>query len=110
MKVGEQLSSLIGHIYDATLDPDQRNDVLDKIAKFTAGHSGGLLLQHLLGNSHMLYYYLGAEPERLQAYSESYSKFHLMADVPDGAAQVESPSDLVPYEEFQQGQFYKEWA
>ena len=110
MKVGEQLSSLIGHIYDATLDPDQRNDVLDKIAKFTGGHSGGLLSKHLLSNSDKLYCHVGADPEGLQAYSESYSKFDLMADVPDGAGQVVSTSDLVPYEEFQQGRFYKEWA
>jgi DNA-binding CsgD family transcriptional regulator len=110
MKVGEQLSSLIGHIYDAALDPDQRNDVLDKIAKFTGGHSGGLLSKHLLSNSDKLYCYIGADPESLQAYSESYSKFDLTADEPCGAEHVVTTADLVPFEEFRQGRFYKEWA
>jgi DNA-binding CsgD family transcriptional regulator len=110
MKVGEQLSSLIGHIYDATLDPEQRNDVLDRIAKFTGGHSGGLLSKDLLNNSDKLYCYIGTDPEGLQAYSETYSKFDLMADLPAGAGQVVSTSDLVSYEEFRKGRFYKDWA
>jgi DNA-binding CsgD family transcriptional regulator/PAS domain-containing protein len=110
MNIGEQLSSLIGDIYDATLDPVQRNNVLDRIAKFTGGHSGGLLSKHLLNNSDKVYCYIGAGPDGLRAYSESFSKFALTADAPCGAEQVVSTADLVPYEEFRQGRFYKEWA
>jgi DNA-binding CsgD family transcriptional regulator len=110
MNVGEQLSSLIGDIYDAALDPVQRNNVLDRIAKFTGGHTGGLLSKHLLNNSDKLYCYIGTDPVGLRAYSESFSKFALTADAPRGAEQVVSTADLVPYEEFRQGRFYKEWA
>lgn len=110
MNVGEQLSSLIGDIYDATLDPLQRNNVLDRIAKFTGGHSCGLLSRHLLNDSDKLYCYIGADPESLRAYSESFSKFALTANAPCGPEQVVSTADLVPYEEFRQGRFYKEWA
>jgi hypothetical protein len=46
MNDSKQLSVLIGDIYDAALDPSQRTDVLDKIASFTGGHSGGLLSKH----------------------------------------------------------------
>jgi DNA-binding CsgD family transcriptional regulator/PAS domain-containing protein len=110
MDVGEQLSSLIGHIYDAALEPDQRSDVLDKIAKFTGGHSSGLLSKHLLSNSDKLYCYIGADPESLRAYSEGLSKFALTADAPYRPEQVVSTADLVPHEAFRQGRFYKEWA
>jgi DNA-binding CsgD family transcriptional regulator/PAS domain-containing protein len=111
MNINEQLSALIGDIYDAVLDPIQRIDVLDKIASFTGGHSGGLLSKHCLSKSQNLYCYIGADPESLQAYSESYPKLDPTADVPAfEVAQVVSTSDLVPYDEFRRGRFYREWA
>lgn len=105
----EQLSALIGDIYDAVLDPAQRLDVIEKIASFTGGHSGGLLSKHSLGHSENLYCYIGADPESLQAYSESYPKLDPTAETHSfGVAQVVSATDLVPYEEFRRGRFYRE--
>jgi DNA-binding CsgD family transcriptional regulator/PAS domain-containing protein len=107
----EQLSALIGDIYDAVLDPEQRIDVIEKIASFTGGHSGGLLTKHSLGYSDKLYCYIGADPESLQAYSESYPKLDPTAATHSyGVAQVVSATDVVPYDEFRRGRFYKEWA
>jgi DNA-binding CsgD family transcriptional regulator/PAS domain-containing protein len=111
MNVRERLSALIGDIYDSVLDPAQRIDVIDKIASFSGGHSGGLLSKHCLSNSENLYCYIGADPDSLQAYSESYPKLDPTADAPSfGVEQVVSTADLVPYEEFRRGRFYKEWA
>src|ERR1700694_3421596 len=111
MNVRELLSALIGDIYDSVLDPAQRTDVIDKIASFTGGHSGGLLSKHCSSNSENLYCYIGADPDSLQAYSESYPKLDPTADAPSfGVAQVVSAADLVPYEEFRRGRFYREWA
>lgn len=107
----EQLSALIGDIYDAVLDPEQRLDVIEKIASFTGGHSGGLLSKHSLGYSEHLYCYIGADPESLQAYSESYPKLDPTAATHSfGVAQVVSATDIVPYDEFRRGRFYREWA
>jgi DNA-binding CsgD family transcriptional regulator/PAS domain-containing protein len=107
----QQFSALIGDIYDSALDPGQRISVLDKIAGFTGGHSGGLLSKHSLGKSDNLYCYIGADPESLRVYSESYPKLDLTADSPSvGVEQVVSTADLVPYEEFRRGRFYREWA
>jgi DNA-binding CsgD family transcriptional regulator len=111
MNDSKQLPALIGEIYDAVIDPAQRNDVLDKIASFTGGHSGGLLSKHSLSKSEVLYCYVGADPNSLQVYSESYPKLDPTADSPSfGVAQVVSATDLVPYEEFRRGRFYREWA
>ena len=111
MNDSKQLPALIGEIYDAVIDPAQRNDVLDKIANFTGGHSGGLLSKHSLSKSEALYCYVGADPNSLQVYSESYPKLDPTADPPSfGVAQVVSATDLVPYEEFRRGRFYREWA
>jgi DNA-binding CsgD family transcriptional regulator len=107
----EQLSALIGDIYDAVLDPAQRIDVIEKIASFSGGHSGGLLSKHSLGCSENLYCYIGADPESLQAYSESYPKLDPTAATHSfGLAQVVSATDVVPYDEFRRGRFYREWA
>jgi DNA-binding CsgD family transcriptional regulator len=111
MNINEQLSALIGDIYDAVLDPTRRVDVLDKIASFTGGQSGGLLSKHSLSKSESLYCYVGADPESLRVYSESYPKLDPTADSPRfGVEQVVSTADLVPYEEFRRGRFYREWA
>lgn len=111
MNVREQLSALIADIYDAALDPAQRTDVIEKIASFAGGHSAGLLSKHSLSSSENLYCYIGADPESLQVYSESYPKVDPTADLPSfGVEQVVSAADLVPYEEFRRGRFYREWA
>ena len=107
----EQFLALIADIYDAALDPAQRTDVIEKIASFTGGHSGGLLSKHSLGTSKNLYCYIGADPQSLQVYSESYPKLDPTADLPSfGVEQVVSTTDLVLYEEFRRGRFYREWA
>jgi DNA-binding CsgD family transcriptional regulator len=111
MNDSKRLPTLIGDIYDAVIDPTQRNEVLDKIAAFTGGHSGGLLSKHSLSKSDVLYCYVGADPDSLQVYSESYPKLDPTADSPCfGVEQVVSATDLVPYEEFRRGRFYREWA
>jgi DNA-binding CsgD family transcriptional regulator len=111
MNDSEQLPALIGDIYDAAIDPALRNDVLDKIASFTGGHSSGLLSKRSLSKSEVLYCYVGADPDSLQAYSESYPKLDPTADSPCfGVEQVVSATDLVPYDEFRRGRFYQEWA
>jgi DNA-binding CsgD family transcriptional regulator len=107
----EQLSALIGDIYDAVFDPDLRTDVLDKIAGFTGGHSSGLLSKHAVGTSEHLYCYIGHDPESMQAYSESYPRLDSVADpLSVGIEQIVSTADLVPYDEFRRGRFYREWA
>jgi DNA-binding CsgD family transcriptional regulator len=111
MDDNDELSALIRNIYDAALDPTKGNDVLDKIASFTGGHSGGLLSKHSFGRSDNLYCYVGRDPQSLQVYSESYPKLDPTADSPCfGVEQVVSAADLVPREEFRRGRFYREWA
>ena len=111
MDDSKQLSALIGDIYDAVFDPARRPDVLDRIACFTGGHSGGLLARHTLRNSENLYCHIGNDPQSLQAYSESYPKLDSTADpLSVGVEQIVSTADLVPYDEFRRGRFYREWA
>lgn len=107
----EQLLTLIGDIYDAVFNPDLRTDVLDRIAGFSGGQSGSLLSKHALNKSENLYCYIGHDPETARAYSESYPKLDSTADPQSvGVGQIVSAVDLVPYDEFRRGRFYREWA
>jgi DNA-binding CsgD family transcriptional regulator len=101
----EQLSSLIGDIYDAALNPALQIGVLEKIAGFAGGHSCGLLSKHSVSKSENAYSYVGTDPDSLQVYAESYPQLD-----PFDVEQVVSTADLVPYDEFRLGRFYREWA
>ena len=64
-----------------------------------------------MGTSENLYCYIGHDPESLQAYCESYPKLNSTADpLSVGVEQIVSTADLVPYDEFRSGRFYREWA
>lgn len=111
MNSKDRFSVLIGDIYDAALDPAQRIEVLGKIADFTGGQLGGLLLKHSTYNSAKSYCYVGESREALEAYSDCYPNFDAVADWrPTGAGQVVSSADLVTRDEFRRGRFYREWA
>src|SRR5437667_4517945 len=78
----EQLSALIGEIYQAALDLAPRIDVLGKIAGFTGGHSCGLVSKHASGKSDKVYCYVGTDPDSLQVYAESHPKLDPLAALP----------------------------
>jgi DNA-binding CsgD family transcriptional regulator len=115
----EQLSELISVIYDAALEPAQRDEVLERIAQFTGGHSSGLVSKYSAAYSEHPYCSVGPHRESLQVYSESYPeldpavKLDLAPTLDSfsfGVDQVVSATDLVPYDEFRRGRFYREWA
>ena len=59
MSDAEQLSSLIGDIYDAALDPALWPDVLAKSARFVGRSSAGLFFKDATRKSGNLYYDAG---------------------------------------------------
>jgi DNA-binding CsgD family transcriptional regulator len=107
----EQLSALIGDIYQASLDPGLQIEVLEKIAGFAGGRSCGLLSKHSSSKAENVYCYIGTDPGSLQVYAESHPQLDPMASAaPLDVEQVVSTVDLMPYDEFRLGRFYREWA
>jgi len=105
------LTNLIGDIYDAVLDPALWNDVLAKIADFVGGEAGGLLSKDTVSKSGNAHYHVGIDPHYMRLYAESYWKFDPMGGLAScDVEQIASISDLVPYEEFRAGRFYREWV
>jgi len=107
----EGLTQLIGEIYDAALDSQRWPAVLAGIAKFVGGQAAGLLSKDAVSNLGNVYYHAGIDPCYVQLYSDTYWKFDPVARLPDcEVEQIVNVSDLVPYDEFRAGRFYREWA
>jgi DNA-binding CsgD family transcriptional regulator len=113
MPEAEQLSSLIGDIYDAALNPTLWPDVLVSSARFVGGHGAALFFKDATRKSGNLYYDTNnMEPHYRQAYFDTYVKLdpsttgHVLAEIGEPVA----TADIMPYDEFLETRFYKEWA
>jgi DNA-binding CsgD family transcriptional regulator len=113
MDHAEQLSELIGEIYDAALDPSLWSDVLGKAGRFVGGPVAAIFAKSPTALSGIVYYHsAGRDPSYRQLYFDKYIKFD-----PTTTAQyfsdVEQPmavADIMPYREFLETRFYKEWC
>jgi DNA-binding CsgD family transcriptional regulator len=107
----EQLSTLIGRIYDAALDSTLWTEVLTGIGDFVDGHAVGLLSKNSVSKEGNAFYQVGVAPQHMQRYVETYAHFDPQSTLPlFEVEQIVSTVDLVPYGEFQEGRFYREWA
>jgi PAS domain-containing protein len=108
----EQLPDLIGDIYDAALDSSLWSEVVGKAARFVGGSSAAIFSKSPIAGSGDVHHEFGTDPYYRQLYFEKYVKLdpatagHYFADIGHPIA-VE---DLMPYREFLETRFYKEWA
>ena len=106
----EILTRLIGHIYDAALDPALWTGVLAQIGKFVGGQAGGILSKDSISKASTPHYHFGVDPYYVQIYSETHSKFDPVSTLPFfDVEQIVSLPELVPYDEFCEGRFFREW-
>jgi DNA-binding CsgD family transcriptional regulator len=108
----EQLSEFIGEIYDAALDSSLWSDVVGKAARFVGGSAAAIYSKSPTAGNGDVYYESGTDPYYRQLYFEKYVKLdpsttsHYFADV----EQLISTADYMPYGEFLETRFYREWA
>jgi hypothetical protein len=108
----QQLSELIGEIYDAALDPSLWTDVVGKAAGFVGGSAAAIFSKSPTAGNGNVYYEAGTDPYYRDLYFEKYVKLdpstcgHYFADVEQPIA----VADLMPYSEFLETRFYEEWA
>jgi hypothetical protein len=109
----EILSSLIGDIYDTTLDRSLWPSALKKITKFVRGEAAAVFWSDAANNSGDIYLEDGGIPPYYRdLYFEKYVKLN-PTTTPRFFADAETPistGDLLPYDEFLQTRFYREWA
>jgi len=109
----EVLSSLIGDIYDASLDSSLWRDVLGKIKGFVGGQAAALAWKDAVAKRGDSFYDDGGVPAQFrQLYFERYIKLdpcttgQFFAEI----GQPISTADIIPYNEFLETRFYQEWA
>jgi hypothetical protein len=109
----ETLSQLIGDVYDAALDPSLWEGVLVKAREFVGGFAAALFSKNPTQMSGGVYYDDGViSPHYKQLYFDTYIELdptttgHYFADI----GQPISTTDLLPYDEFVETRFYKEWV
>jgi PAS domain-containing protein len=106
-----ELSQVVEDIYDAALDSARWKDTIAKIADYVGGQAGGLALKDCQSNNVNVFYDVGFDQECIEVYLQTYSKFDPLATAPlFDLRQVASVPDLMPYDEYLKGRFYREWA
>jgi DNA-binding CsgD family transcriptional regulator len=112
MPEGEQLSSLIADIYDTILNGESWPQVLARICEFIPGCGSNLFSQNTLYNIAQVHYSCGDNPHYVQLYLDKYVNLNpfFPAIAFDEVGRVGVQSDVVPFDEFHQTRFYREWC
>jgi DNA-binding CsgD family transcriptional regulator/PAS domain-containing protein len=113
MSEAEQLSTLIGAIYDTAFDPGSWPAVLEQVTKFMDGEASVLGMHNAVARTGNAFYSWGDDPRYTQLYFEQYIKINptvVPASLHVKAGEVFSFSTVMPYEEFCRSRMYIEWA
>jgi PAS domain-containing protein len=106
-----ELTEVVEDIYDTALDSARWKDTIGKIAAFVGGQAGGLALKDCQSKNLNVFYDVGFDPECIEVYLETYSRFDPLATAPlFDMRHVANVPDLMPYDEYLKGRFYREWA
>jgi DNA-binding CsgD family transcriptional regulator len=108
----ERLSRIISEIYDAAIDPSSWSAVLGEAARYIGGSSAALFSKDATTDSGIVYHESGTDPYYRQLYFDKYVKLDPVTNGQFFAeiGQPVSVTDLMPYEEFLESRFYREWV
>lgn len=106
------LSTLIGDIYDAALDPGLWPHVLEGSAGFVGGVASALFLKDSVRKTHNTVQAWGYDPDYARIYIEKYGQFDpfATAQVFFEIAEPISLLDIMPHSEHRKSLFYREWV
>jgi DNA-binding CsgD family transcriptional regulator len=113
MDEAEQVSQLIGDVYDASLDPATWTRVLEQTCHYVQGVTSVLVSQDSAHRNAEFHYSWGDDPEYTRSYQETYVKLNPMLlpmVLSAKTGDVIANSDVLPIEELVETRFYKEWA
>jgi DNA-binding CsgD family transcriptional regulator/PAS domain-containing protein len=100
MSEDDDLSSVVGRIYDAVLNPALWNDALERIARFVGGPAGALGFEDLVARFASAGHDVGLDLEYMQMHSELYGGFDPFTSVSLlDVDEVVSLLELMPHHE-----------
>lgn len=108
----EAILQLVGHIYDAALDPRLWTSVLQRATNFMGGTDAILYSKNVIVRGGAVHYRSNPDPS---ASAEYFAKYVKLDPVTVGqylfqVGDLYSVGDVMPYEEFLETTVYKEWA
>jgi DNA-binding CsgD family transcriptional regulator len=108
----EELSRLIGEVYDAALEPQLWPDVLGSATRFVGGRCAGLLSQNTASKYAQALFTYGVDSHYIQTYQEEYAIIDLTTTALSlfDIERIISVNDVMPYDEFLESRIYNEWA
>jgi DNA-binding CsgD family transcriptional regulator len=113
MNETDQISHLIGDIYDAALDRSIWPSVLEKTCKYVEGVASALLSHDLRDPDAQFHFSWGDDPGYTKLYNESYVKLNPVVSAAVRQAKVGEVNtylDFISLDEYRNTRFYKEWA
>jgi DNA-binding CsgD family transcriptional regulator len=107
----EEVSLLIGDIYDASLDPALWPRVFKQTCEYVGGSAAALHSQDIVGKKSNLYFASGYEPDFEQLYIEKYFKLNPLFPTANffDVERSLAVADCIPRDEFCRTQFAREW-
>jgi DNA-binding CsgD family transcriptional regulator len=108
-----RVSSLIGDIYDAALDPDLWVGTLEKTCDFVVGIASALNSHDISQQTANFYFTWNDNPEYTKSYVERYAAINpaiVAATIQTQVGDVSTFLDFITLEEYRKTQFYKEWS
>jgi DNA-binding CsgD family transcriptional regulator len=108
----EEVSQLIGDVYDASLDPSLWPTVFRKATQYIGGSASYLFWQDIVGGNSDGYFASGHDPQFLQLYHQKYFKLNPVFPtvVFHEVEKTLLIPDCLPQEEFCRSQFVREWV
>ena len=111
MSEDDELSCVVGSIYDAALDPALWTDALAKIAEFVGGQAGALGSKDMVSKFVNVDHHVGLDLQYMQMHSETHGEFDPLASVSlFDVGQVVSPPELMPHDDDCEGRCCQELA
>ena len=103
----QQLSDLIGVVYDAAIDPSRWEDAIERTAQFVGGAGGGLFCKDV-GVQHATMPHrvrISDVPLRVELFRQIYpsAEGHFLGDLEQPVA----TTDLMPFAELAQSDLYR---
>jgi DNA-binding CsgD family transcriptional regulator/PAS domain-containing protein len=114
MREAEELSQVVGDIYDASLDPGLWPTAIESVCRYVGAASAGLHSQDAISRTTDALFWWGRDasaPDYFQAYVEKYGKINpifpgvIFFDLEQPVA----VPDVISCEEFVQTRFFREW-
>ncbi|MBV8836808.1 MAG: PAS domain-containing protein [Alphaproteobacteria bacterium] len=114
MREAEELSNVVGDVYDASLDPALWPTAIESICRYVGAASAGLHSQNAISRTTDVLFWWGkapSAPHYFKAYVEQYGKIN---PIFPGVIffDIEQPvvvPDVISCEEFVQTRFFREW-